>query len=169
MADLTQDLSRSEVIALVDFKIENQPRETEIDRSYATIGFVAHRENSIAERTLYLPLCLYSDISCNIEFCSLHRGFDLPDKTYKHGHQVHIQKGLSGTVGLASGRPTVSATLSYARNRDFLVEATDNKVRWPSFVRCLNQHFPRSCPNARCTVQSDLTGGNLESHIRRTI
>ncbi|KAJ7253242.1 hypothetical protein C8J57DRAFT_1722591 [Mycena rebaudengoi] len=108
--NLSPALSQPEVIALVDFKIENRPRETQVDRSYATIGFVAHREKSIMQREI------------------LHRGFDLPDKTYKHGRQVHIQKGLKATLGLASGHPTASATFSYDRNRDSLMEATDNKI-----------------------------------------
>ncbi|KAJ7630140.1 hypothetical protein B0H17DRAFT_541970 [Mycena rosella] len=52
---LTRDLSQPEVIALVDFKIENRPRETQVDRSYACIGFVAHRKESIRRRELYVP------------------------------------------------------------------------------------------------------------------
>jgi hypothetical protein len=55
--NLSLALSQPEVIALVDFKIENRPRETQVDRSYATIGFVAHREKSIMQREMYLFLC----------------------------------------------------------------------------------------------------------------
>lgn len=50
--DLTRPLSRPEVIALVDFEIETRPRETQVDRSYASLGFVAHRTKSIIQRTL---------------------------------------------------------------------------------------------------------------------
>jgi hypothetical protein len=54
--NLTAALSQPEIIALVDFKIENRPRETQVDRSYATIGIVAHREKSIMQREMYLSL-----------------------------------------------------------------------------------------------------------------
>ncbi|KAF8198177.1 hypothetical protein K438DRAFT_701570 [Mycena galopus ATCC 62051] len=50
--DLTRPLSRSEVIAMVDFEIETRPRETQVDRSYASIGFVSHRRESIIQRNL---------------------------------------------------------------------------------------------------------------------
>ncbi|KAF8190627.1 hypothetical protein K438DRAFT_913584 [Mycena galopus ATCC 62051] len=50
--DLTRPLSQPEVIALLDFEIETRPRETQVDRSYANFGFVAHREQSIIQRTL---------------------------------------------------------------------------------------------------------------------
>jgi hypothetical protein len=52
LENLNLPLSRPEVIALLDYEIENRPRETQVDRSYATIGFVAHREDSIARRIL---------------------------------------------------------------------------------------------------------------------
>jgi hypothetical protein len=50
--DITRPLSQPEVIAFVDFKIETRPRETQVDRSYASIGFVAHRRKSIIDREL---------------------------------------------------------------------------------------------------------------------
>jgi hypothetical protein len=49
---MTRPLSQPEVIALVDFKIETRPHETQVDRSYACIGFLAHRRRSIIEREL---------------------------------------------------------------------------------------------------------------------
>ncbi|KAJ7038626.1 hypothetical protein C8F04DRAFT_1179640 [Mycena alexandri] len=52
LTDLTRPLSQPEVIAALDFQIETRPRETQVDRSYASIGFVVHREESIAERKL---------------------------------------------------------------------------------------------------------------------
>ncbi|KAJ6550838.1 hypothetical protein DFH09DRAFT_606812 [Mycena vulgaris] len=108
--NLPRSLSQPEVIALVDFKIETRPRETQVDRSYANIGFVAHRKESIIER----------------EF--LHRGFDLPDKLYKHGRQEQIQKGIKASLGFSSGSPMAMAGFSYNRNHDFMLEATDNKI-----------------------------------------
>ncbi|KAJ6589589.1 hypothetical protein B0H19DRAFT_239316 [Mycena capillaripes] len=110
LKDLTQPLSQSEVVALVDFKIETRPRETQVDRSYATIGFVAHRRESINER----------------EF--LHRGFDLPDRLYKRGQQRQIQRALKATLGFSQGSPLATANFSYNRNNDVMLEATDSKV-----------------------------------------
>jgi hypothetical protein len=52
LEDMTRPLSQPEVIALVDFEIETRPRETQFDRSYASIGFVAHRRQSINKRKL---------------------------------------------------------------------------------------------------------------------
>ncbi|KAF8175435.1 hypothetical protein K438DRAFT_1771058 [Mycena galopus ATCC 62051] len=44
--------SESEVIALVDLRVETPAREAQIDRSYASIGFLAHREESIKTHDL---------------------------------------------------------------------------------------------------------------------
>ncbi|KAF7358456.1 hypothetical protein MVEN_00896100 [Mycena venus] len=108
--DLTRPLSHSEVIALVDLTVINNPRETQIDRSYASIGFVAHREESIIEPRF------------------LNRGFELPGKTYKHGQQRQIQKGFQGSLGCSHLGPSGTATLSYNRHKTTVLEATDDKV-----------------------------------------
>ncbi|KAJ7855007.1 hypothetical protein B0H14DRAFT_3136436 [Mycena olivaceomarginata] len=108
--DITRPLSQSEVIAFVDFKIETRPRETQVDRSYASIGFVAHRRKSIIER----------------EF--MHRGFDLPDKLYKHGQHQQIQRGIKAALGFSQGSPLATAAISYNQNNDAILEGTDNKV-----------------------------------------
>ncbi|KAJ7788259.1 hypothetical protein B0H14DRAFT_264634 [Mycena olivaceomarginata] len=50
--NLTLPVSQPEVTALVDFKIETVPRESQIDRSYASIGFVVDRSKSISYREL---------------------------------------------------------------------------------------------------------------------
>ncbi|KAJ6564185.1 hypothetical protein B0H19DRAFT_1374657 [Mycena capillaripes] len=50
-ANLDRPLSDFEVIALTDFKIETRPWETLVDRSYSSIGLVAHREASINSTT----------------------------------------------------------------------------------------------------------------------
>ncbi|KAJ7812308.1 hypothetical protein B0H14DRAFT_3879711 [Mycena olivaceomarginata] len=118
LANLTRPLSQPEVIALLDYKIETRPRETQIDRSYASIGFVAHRRESIIER----------------EF--LHRGFDLPDKIYRHGQQQQIQRGTQAAVGFSEGSPLATATFSYNRNNAVMLEAADSKV----MPRCRVHH-----------------------------
>ncbi|KAJ7616171.1 STE like transcription factor-domain-containing protein [Mycena polygramma] len=108
--DMSHSLSRPEVTALVDFKIETRLRETQIDRSYANIGFVAHREQSIVER----------------EF--LHRGFDNPEKLYTRGQSRQIQRGIKANLGFSQGGPLATAGLSYNRNNEIMLEATDSKV-----------------------------------------
>ncbi|KAF7358457.1 hypothetical protein MVEN_00896200 [Mycena venus] len=104
--DLTRPLSQPEVIALIDLEIETRPRETQVDRSYANFGFVAHRKESIVQRKF------------------LHRGFELPDKLYKRGQQRQIQRGIKATLGF----PDANAVFSYSRNNDNTLEATDSKV-----------------------------------------
>ncbi|KAJ7092537.1 hypothetical protein C8R43DRAFT_1049898 [Mycena crocata] len=118
LSNMAQPLSQPEVIALVDLKIETRPRETRVDRSYASIGFVAHRQESIMDR----------------EF--LHRGFDAPDQIYKHGQQRQIQKGVKAVLGFSSGSPLATAALSYDRTHGSVLEATDNKV----MPRCRVEH-----------------------------
>ncbi|KAJ6632298.1 hypothetical protein B0H10DRAFT_11451 [Mycena sp. CBHHK59/15] len=110
MTHLDQPLSQSKAMTLIDFKIETRPRETKLDRSYANIGFVAHRKESIMER----------------EF--LNRGFDLPDTVYKYGRQTQKQKGAIATLGLSGSQPMAAASVSYNRNLGTTVEATDSKV-----------------------------------------
>ncbi|KAJ7918397.1 hypothetical protein B0H13DRAFT_1992790 [Mycena leptocephala] len=61
-ASLDHPSFESEVIALVDLQIETGLREIQVDRSYVSIGFLAHREESMM----------------NCEF--LHRDFDLSEK-----------------------------------------------------------------------------------------
>ncbi|KAF7344150.1 hypothetical protein MVEN_01705200 [Mycena venus] len=62
--------SHSEVIALVDLRIKTRPGQTEVDRSYASFGFLAHREQSIQ---------------------SLRREPDFSDKLYKHGVSTSLE------------------------------------------------------------------------------
>ncbi|KAJ7835962.1 hypothetical protein B0H13DRAFT_192593 [Mycena leptocephala] len=108
--NLTRPLSRPEVIALVDLKIGTRLRETQVDRSYANIGFVSHRRESIIDH----------------EF--VHRGFDLPDKLYKHGQHRQYQRGIETNLGISQGSPLATATFSYNLNNDVTMEATDSKV-----------------------------------------
>ncbi|KAJ6511078.1 hypothetical protein C8R45DRAFT_1162498 [Mycena sanguinolenta] len=107
--DLARPLSQPEIISALDFEIETRPRETQVDQSYASIGFVVHREKSIARRKF------------------LHRGFDLPLKLYKRSSQRQNQRGFQGAFGLSQG-PLSAATLSYTRTNGTTLEATDNKV-----------------------------------------
>ncbi|KAJ7127911.1 hypothetical protein C8R44DRAFT_779029 [Mycena epipterygia] len=118
LENLGRSLSQPEVIALVDFEIETRPRETRVDRSYANIGFVAHREQSIMQRK-FLP-----------------RGFDLPEKLYKHGQQHEVQKGINTALGFSQGAPLATATFSYNSKHGSMVEATDSKA----LPRCRVDH-----------------------------
>ncbi|KAJ6456935.1 hypothetical protein C8R45DRAFT_1033910 [Mycena sanguinolenta] len=114
--DLSRPLSQPEIISALDFEIETRPRETQVDRSHASIGFVVHREKSIARRKF------------------LHRGFDLPLKLYKRSSQRQSQRGFQGAFGLSQG-PLSAATLSYTRTNGTTLEATDNKVMPTSSVK----------------------------------
>ncbi|KAJ7831882.1 hypothetical protein B0H13DRAFT_245728 [Mycena leptocephala] len=107
---MTRPLSQPEVITLVDFEIETRPRETQVDRSYASIGFVAHRRESIIQRK-FLP-----------------RGFEQPDKLYKRGKQRQTQRGFVGALGFSGGSPSATGTFSYNRSTGATLEATDSKV-----------------------------------------
>ncbi|KAJ7136621.1 hypothetical protein C8R44DRAFT_360459 [Mycena epipterygia] len=118
LEDLGRPLSQPEVIVLVDFKIETRARETQVDRSYANIGFVAHREESIRGRKF------------------LDRGFDVPERVYKQGRQRQVQKGINATVGFSGGHPMATAALSYNVNQGSMLEATDSK----SMPRCRVAH-----------------------------
>ncbi|KAJ7616177.1 hypothetical protein DFH06DRAFT_1239340 [Mycena polygramma] len=108
--DMSRPLSRPEVISLVDLKIETRPRETQVDRSYASVGLIAHRAKSIIERE-FLP-----------------RGFDPPDKLYKRGQNRQIQRGAKAALGFAQSGPLATASFSYNRNSDDTLEATDSKI-----------------------------------------
>ncbi|KAF7369662.1 hypothetical protein MVEN_00297300 [Mycena venus] len=110
MQDLSRPLSQPEVIAVVDFEVETRPRETRVDRSYANIGFVAHRRQSIVQRKFF------------------HRGFDLPDQLYKRGQQQQVQRGIQGSFGFSQGSALATTTFSYSRNNGTTLEATDSKV-----------------------------------------
>ncbi|KAJ6522673.1 hypothetical protein DFH09DRAFT_1191306 [Mycena vulgaris] len=116
LEDLTRPLSQPEVIALVDVKIKTRPRETQVDRSYASIGFIAHRNKSIIEQQF------------------LHRGFDLPDKLYKRGRHQQIQRGTKAALGFSQGSPLATTTFSYNQNNDATLEATDSKVMPKCYV-----------------------------------
>ncbi|KAF8146428.1 hypothetical protein K438DRAFT_510056 [Mycena galopus ATCC 62051] len=109
LPDLNHALCQPEVIAAIDFGIETVPRETQVDRSYASIGFVAHRENSIARRNF------------------IDRGFDLPLKLYKRTQQHQKQKGFQIGGGFSHG-PTGTATFSSNRTKGTTLEAADTKV-----------------------------------------
>jgi hypothetical protein len=49
---LEHPLSQPKVTAAIDVEIETQPRQTKVDRSYASIGFVVHQNKSITRRKL---------------------------------------------------------------------------------------------------------------------
>ncbi|KAJ7224898.1 hypothetical protein C8J57DRAFT_1390645 [Mycena rebaudengoi] len=107
--DLSHALSQPEVLALVDLKIETRQRETQVDRSYANIGFLAHRKKSINDRQFFS------------------RGFDQPDRILKHGQQRQGQRGFQGVVGFSHG-PMGTAALSHNRTNGTTLEGTDTKA-----------------------------------------
>ncbi|KAF7358454.1 hypothetical protein MVEN_00895900 [Mycena venus] len=111
---LSEALYKPEVMALVDLKIKNRPHETLVDRSYANIGFVAHREQSIFDE----------------EFLS--RGYDPPDSILEYGQQQQNQLGFQVTAGWSSHSPLVTAMGSGNRTKGTTVKATDTKAtpRW---------------------------------------
>ncbi|KAJ7614929.1 hypothetical protein FB45DRAFT_1035728 [Roridomyces roridus] len=108
--DFSKPLSRPELISLVDFKIEARPREAQVDRSYASIGFVAHRGQSFADRQ-FLP-----------------RGFEQPEKTYTYGIYHGTQWGLKAAAGFSQGSPLGTVGLSYDENNNTTTQAADNKA-----------------------------------------
>ncbi|KAK7001430.1 hypothetical protein R3P38DRAFT_1795411 [Favolaschia claudopus] len=120
LENLTQPLSRPEVVSLVDIEIETRPREAQVDRSYANFGFVSHRKQSIIKRTF------------------LNRGFEHPEKIYKHAKQREVQRGVRANMGFSQASPLFTAALSYNHNNTFALEATDNKV----LPKCRVDHEP---------------------------
>ncbi|KAJ7866141.1 hypothetical protein B0H13DRAFT_1073721 [Mycena leptocephala] len=121
ITEITEPVSHSEVSALVDFKIETVPRETQIDHSYASIGLLGHKKKSIADQ----------------EF--LHRGSDLPGKTYKYAEEKQTEKGMQGTFGWGRIGPMISAAFSFKRNKTTKMEATDDRVRCLIFLLAINE------------------------------
>ncbi|KAJ7859320.1 hypothetical protein B0H14DRAFT_2746942 [Mycena olivaceomarginata] len=107
--NLSHALSQPEVLALVDLKIETRKRETQVDRSYANIGFLAHRKNSINDRQFFS------------------RGFDQPDRILKRGQQRQSQRGFQGVVGFSHG-PVGTAAMSDNRTNGTTLEGTDTKA-----------------------------------------
>ncbi|KAJ7312227.1 hypothetical protein DFH08DRAFT_897150 [Mycena albidolilacea] len=142
--DLTRPLSQPEVIALVDFEIETRPRETQVDRSYASLGFVAYRTKSIIQRTF------------------LDRGFNLPDRFYKRGEQQQNQRGIKATAGISQGGPLATAALSYNQNNDTTLEATDSKV----MPRCRVVSEPGDAWNEDCRSYSSYNIGYWAQDVR---
>ncbi|KAF8190608.1 hypothetical protein K438DRAFT_1970908 [Mycena galopus ATCC 62051] len=105
-------------MALVHLKIEDRPRETQVDRSYANIGFVAHRKNSIIDRE-FLPL-----------------GSDLPGQIFQRGKDKQTQRGITGDFGYSQASPLAKLSLSYNRNDNTTMSATDTKA----MPRCYLDH-----------------------------
>ncbi|KAJ7320995.1 hypothetical protein DFH08DRAFT_385109 [Mycena albidolilacea] len=123
LKDLTRPLSQPEVISLIDLKIETRPRETQVDRSYANIGFVVHRKKSVIERQF------------------LHRGYDLPDRLFQRGQHRQNQRGIAGALGFSQGSPLATATLSYNRSDAATLGVTDSKGSELAAFLLLTQSF----------------------------
>ncbi|KAJ7030828.1 hypothetical protein C8F04DRAFT_714100 [Mycena alexandri] len=108
-----------EVIGHLTLKVET-PAKILPDRSYTSLGFLAHRQDSIIERDF---------IDC---------GFDQPDQTRKSIDQQ--SKGATATfnAGYMNLHPTVSAGATYSETRTRTVELADNKPT----PRCRIFHDP---------------------------
>jgi hypothetical protein len=92
-------------------------------------------------------------------FCSLHRGYDLPDQIFKRGQQQQIQRGLTTTLGFSSG-PLATTAFSYQKNRNVSLEATDSKVSDPGDSGVVDSHIHIAQIMPRCRVDYE-TGDEL--------
>ncbi|KAJ7624735.1 hypothetical protein FB45DRAFT_1086610 [Roridomyces roridus] len=115
--NLHLSIFRPEVIARADFNIVTPPGRAEIDRSYASIGFIAHRSKSISHR---------HDIP---------RGYEAPGRIHSEIKQTKFEKGIEGTAGWAQNSPTATGTLHARKSVTTTVSAMDDKVMPKCCVR----------------------------------
>ncbi|KAJ7467450.1 hypothetical protein B0H11DRAFT_2284397 [Mycena galericulata] len=114
---LEEPITRPQVLSCVDLKVETTPLQVKLDRSYSHLGFVVHSRDSIAGRE-YLP-----------------RGFEPPVTKATYGTQKSTQNTGSVAVGLASGKPTLSATAARSRTTGETVQLADDKPVPPCYVK----------------------------------
>ncbi|KAJ6610425.1 hypothetical protein B0H10DRAFT_416320 [Mycena sp. CBHHK59/15] len=107
---------RSEVISSVLLDLKMRRSETILDRSHSSIGFLVHRARSI--------------FKCDFMDC----GNGPPDVKQKHTKQKASQEMLGVTVGLAGGKPTMSANASFTRGASETLENADEKVPCPIVI-----------------------------------
>ncbi|KAJ7677633.1 hypothetical protein B0H17DRAFT_111065 [Mycena rosella] len=107
---LTEPISRPQVLSCVDLKVETRPFEVLLDRSYSNLGFIVHRQKSIAGRE-YLP-----------------RGFEPPSATATRSTQKSTENKGSLTFGLDSMQPVVTAKVSHGRTTGETVQLADDKA-----------------------------------------
>ncbi|KAJ7892264.1 hypothetical protein B0H14DRAFT_3126132, partial [Mycena olivaceomarginata] len=112
---LEHPLSQPKVTAAIDVEIETQPRQTKVDRSYASIGFVVHQNKSITRRKFF------------------DRGFAEPLQTLKHIERQENQSGLHLTGGYSRGF-TLTGGGSFNHTKGINFEATDSKPMAACYV-----------------------------------
>ncbi|KAF7372799.1 putative nwd2 protein [Mycena sanguinolenta] len=114
---LTGDLTRPQVLSCVDLKVEVQPLEVLVDRSYSNLGFLVHRSKYIADR----------------EYLS--RGFDQPSAKATTGTQASTQNTGALNIGLANGKPTVIGTASRSHTTAESEQLAYEKPAPPCYVK----------------------------------
>ncbi|KAJ7768628.1 hypothetical protein DFH07DRAFT_300070 [Mycena maculata] len=107
--ELSEPISRPQLLSCVDLKVEARPVEVLLDRSYSNLGFVVHHPNSIADRE-YLP-----------------RGFEPPVQKATYGTQRSTQKAGSLAAGFDSMSPTIVMTASSSRTTGETIQLTEDK------------------------------------------
>ncbi|KAJ7121110.1 hypothetical protein C8R44DRAFT_172017 [Mycena epipterygia] len=100
--------SQSEVIGYVHLNVET-PEKILPDRSYTSLGFLAHRQNSLIDREF---------IDC---------GFDHPDQIRKTIDQKSTQKAVAVNAGSMNLHPAAGVSGMYGKTRSKTVELADNK------------------------------------------
>ncbi|KAJ7624361.1 hypothetical protein FB45DRAFT_1060692 [Roridomyces roridus] len=108
---------RPEVIARADFHIVTPPGRAAIDRSYASLGFTAHRSRSILRRE------------------NIPRGNEAPGRIYNEIRQKKFEKGFQGTAGWSQNSPTVTGTLHARKTETKTISAMDDRVMPNCWVR----------------------------------
>ncbi|KAJ6506728.1 hypothetical protein C8R45DRAFT_970377 [Mycena sanguinolenta] len=110
---------RPEVLSLVSLDVKLRRGETQLDRSFSNIGFLAHRPNSILK-------CDFLDV-----------GFEPPDATLKRSTGQSTSVNGGGTFGLTGVVPSFTVTGGYTRGGSETVETADVKVsRLREIFRC---------------------------------
>ncbi|KAJ7231365.1 hypothetical protein C8J57DRAFT_182086 [Mycena rebaudengoi] len=107
--ELTEPITRPQLLSCIDLKVEARPSEVILDRSYSNLGFVVHRAESIAGRE-YLP-----------------RGFDPPLVKATRNKQGKNQTTASMTVGIESMQPTFITSASRSRTAAETLQLADEK------------------------------------------
>ncbi|KAJ7144431.1 hypothetical protein C8R44DRAFT_973936 [Mycena epipterygia] len=98
-----------DVACSVSLEVKLRREEIILDRSYSNIGLLVHRPHSIVK-------CDFMDY-----------GYEPPEIRFKHmNHESRAITG-SGSVGLASGKPTLMSGVSYTRDSSKMVERADEK------------------------------------------
>ncbi|KAF7333078.1 hypothetical protein MVEN_02372600 [Mycena venus] len=114
--EMTDPLSRPQVISFVDLKVVTRPVEVLVERSYSNLGFVVKGKNSIAGHE-YLA-----------------RGFDQPTAVATNETQKSTQNIRSLAAGVQNMKPTVTGTYAHAHTRGETVKLADNKPVPPCYV-----------------------------------